>query len=357
MAARWFPSSERSTFAAIYTSGNQLASVVALLISSYLCGTTFLGGWPSIFYLFATIGCIWIVFWIFFASNTPESNPFISKEEILYIRQQIPGQSDGKAVSKKLSTNSVPWMKMATSLPLYANIVAQFSFNFSVSLLQTYLPTYMKQVLKVNIGKNGAYAMLPFLTQLISKNILGVLSDNLKKRGILNNSQAVKIFQVVANTGVAICFLTLAFFSDCERTGLSVGVLALCGIFVSSGIPGFFTSLLSIAPSFTGTLFSLSMLSGTIANAIAPGLVGIINKHGTNEEWMIIWLITGIVNIISATFFFFFGSGDVQEWAKINKNQVVDEKKDSNKINDVEKGKSLSKLERRISEVSNQDFS
>ena len=54
----------------------------------------------------------------------------------------------------------------------------------------------MKQVLKVNIGKNGFYTMLPFLLQLISKNILGVLSDFLKKRGILTNSQAVLIFQV-----------------------------------------------------------------------------------------------------------------------------------------------------------------
>ena len=54
----------------------------------------------------------------------------------------------------------------------------------------------MKQVLKVNIGQNGIYAMLPFLSQLISKNILGVLSDFLKKRGILTNSQAVLIFQV-----------------------------------------------------------------------------------------------------------------------------------------------------------------
>ena len=55
MGARWFPPSERSTFAAIYTSGNQIAAVFALLISSYLCGTTFLGGWPSIFYLFGKL--------------------------------------------------------------------------------------------------------------------------------------------------------------------------------------------------------------------------------------------------------------------------------------------------------------
>ena len=133
------------------------------------------------------------------------------------------------------------------------------------------------------------------------------------------------------------------------------------GIFVSSGIPGFFTSLLSIAPSYTGVLVSLSMLFGTIANSISPGLVGLINKHGTAEEWMIIWLISVCINAISAVTFFFFGSGDVQEWAKANKDREIHGKKDLNKVHDAEKQEieetKFSKLERRISELSNQDLS
>uniref|UniRef100_A0AC34RL99 Uncharacterized protein n=1 Tax=Panagrolaimus sp. JU765 TaxID=591449 RepID=A0AC34RL99_9BILA len=254
---------------------------------------------------------------IFFSSNTPEKNICITEEEILYIRQQTSSQNIArKAGSSKLSTAPVPWTRMGTSSAVYANIIAQFSFNFSAALLQTYLPTYMKQVLKVEIGKNGIYAMLPFLTQLISKNIFGILSDALKRHKVLTSTQAVKIFQVTGNIGAFLCFLTLALFIDCTRTGFAVAIFALYGIFFSAGIPGFFTSLLSIAPSFTGTLFSISMLAGNIGNAASPGLVGLINKHGTETEWMYIWLLTATINLIAAIVFTIFGSADIQEWAK-----------------------------------------
>uniref|UniRef100_A0A914NYM3 Major facilitator superfamily (MFS) profile domain-containing protein n=1 Tax=Panagrolaimus davidi TaxID=227884 RepID=A0A914NYM3_9BILA len=316
MAARWFPPSERSTFAAIYTSGNQVAGVLGILISSYLCGTDFLGGWPSIFYLFGFLGCCWTVAWLIFASNLPERNSFITEEEILYIKQQTAGQNTNqKEGSRKLSTIPIPWKFIAASTPFYANLIAQFSFNFSASLLQSFLPTYIKQVLKVELGKNGIYTMLPFLTQLISKNIYGILSDSLKRHGVLSNTAAVKIFQFVGNVGAGLCFLVLGLFVDCTTIPLAITALAFYGIFFSAGICGFYTSQLSIAPAFTGTMISISMLSGTFGNAASPGVVGIINKYGSEKEWTFIWLITAGVNFVAAAVYVVFGSADIQEWA------------------------------------------
>ena len=51
MAARWFPASERSTVAAIMTSGNQLSASLGVIIATTLCSVDLLGGWPLIFYL------------------------------------------------------------------------------------------------------------------------------------------------------------------------------------------------------------------------------------------------------------------------------------------------------------------
>lgn len=55
MVARWIPKNERSTSAALTTSGNQLAGIFALLISSFFCGSDLLGGWPLIFYFFGKL--------------------------------------------------------------------------------------------------------------------------------------------------------------------------------------------------------------------------------------------------------------------------------------------------------------
>lgn len=77
------------------------------------------------------------------------------------------------------------------------NFIVQWAYNFSLALLQSYLPIYMKQVLHIELSKNGFYAMLPFLSQLITKNMLGILSDWLKKKGILKNTTACKLFQSI----------------------------------------------------------------------------------------------------------------------------------------------------------------
>lgn len=94
------------------------------------------------------------------------------------------------------------------------------------------------------------------------------------------------------------------------------------------------------------------MLAGTIGNAISPGLVGLINKHGSEEEWRYIWIMTAGVNFVAAIVYFIFGSAEIQEWAK-PKAIPPPEKVDPSEI----EGQSRKPgLDRRISEVSSNDY-
>ncbi|KAE9550015.1 hypothetical protein FO519_006765 [Halicephalobus sp. NKZ332] len=330
IGSRWFPPSERSTFAAIYTSGNQIGASTALPVSSYLCQFGPFGGWPSIFYFFGIMGLIWIVFWLLFATNTPDSSRFIGEVERDYINESL-----GK-MGKRKQTDSIPWKSIFTSVPFYASIMAQLSFSFSVVLFQTYLPTFLKQVLKVSLKTNGILAILPFVAQIISKNIASNASDLMKKKKILTNTQATKIFQFVGNTGCAVVFLLLAFAIDCDTPITTVITFILFGCFVSCGIPGFFTALLSIAPRYTGTVTSMSLTIGAIGHSSSPALVGFFNKHGTKEEWRIIWMIAVCLHVISAVVFTLYGSAEIQEWAKTESEKALEE---GIKLNSVEKNK------------------
>lgn len=51
IASRWFPPNERSTVSAIFTSGNQLAASLGIVIAAELCTIDILDGWPLIFFL------------------------------------------------------------------------------------------------------------------------------------------------------------------------------------------------------------------------------------------------------------------------------------------------------------------
>ena len=69
--------------------------------------------------------------------------------------------SDTDPLSESLSSlkekpsdgKSVPWLQMATSVPLWAVITAHFASNFGSYILQTYFPSYLNEQLHYNITK------------------------------------------------------------------------------------------------------------------------------------------------------------------------------------------------------------
>jgi hypothetical protein len=86
---------------------------------------------------------------------------------------------------------------------------------------------------------------------------------------------------------------------------------------VTTLILGFYTSLLTLAPSHTGVLTSMSMTVGILGMAFTPQLVGFFRIQGTLEEWRKIFYILAVLVMASGVTFVIFGSGDVQPWGKI----------------------------------------
>lgn len=89
LLSRWAPPLERSQLGAFIYSGAQLGTVISLPISGLLCQSSFFGGWPSVFYLFGTIGLIWFIAWMVFVFDSPSKHPRISKSERRYLEQSI----------------------------------------------------------------------------------------------------------------------------------------------------------------------------------------------------------------------------------------------------------------------------
>ncbi|GFR78863.1 vesicular glutamate transporter 2.2, partial [Elysia marginata] len=85
----WAPVWERSKLAAFTYAGAQLGTVFSLPISGYLCDSDIAGGWPSVFYVFGAVGCVWFVVWMAFTHNTPADHPRISTSERDYIEHSI----------------------------------------------------------------------------------------------------------------------------------------------------------------------------------------------------------------------------------------------------------------------------
>jgi ACS family sodium-dependent inorganic phosphate cotransporter len=155
MAAKWIPPTERSKFIA-----NMMASSLGAALTMPLCGYLISAvGWPSVFYVTGSIGIVWGVAWFFLVFDSPAQHPRITIEEKLEIECKIAEGGGGK--NRKPS--SVPWLKILTSGPVWAIILAHACSVFGYFTVVNQLPSYMDHVLKFNIKKNGLLSSLPYL--------------------------------------------------------------------------------------------------------------------------------------------------------------------------------------------------
>lgn len=155
MAAKWIPPMERSKFIA-----NMMASSLGAAITLPVCGYLISSlGWPSVFYFTGAVGVVWSILWFVLVFDSPAQHPRITKEERAEIETKIADGEGGKSVKP----SKVPWVKIFTSLPVWAIVVTHACSVFGYFTVVNQLPTYMKDVLHFNIKKNGLLSSLPYL--------------------------------------------------------------------------------------------------------------------------------------------------------------------------------------------------
>uniref|UniRef100_A0A1I7ZD21 MFS domain-containing protein n=1 Tax=Steinernema glaseri TaxID=37863 RepID=A0A1I7ZD21_9BILA len=311
IASRWFPPADRGTMVAIYTAGSQLAGMFGGVTSASLCGVDLLGGWPLIFYVYGTMGMLWLVLWMTLGSSQPLGNRWISVSEKEYIRRALQDAQRDKTDRRK-----VPWSSIFTSLPVWAVSFAWFANNFGVGILQSLLPSYFRDVLQLDLKNNGLFTTLPFVTQLFTKLSSGLLSDHIKKRGYLGHTATCKLFQSIGSLGSTVTFAILAFYVDCSNPLWGLFLLSLQGLLYPTFVSGWATSLVSICPRYSGVVTSIGMLFSLTGFASSPALYGLLAAQFPGSEYKLLLVISAAMNAVAGVFFLIFGSAKIQPWAR-----------------------------------------
>ncbi|KAK0398367.1 hypothetical protein QR680_002563 [Steinernema hermaphroditum] len=310
LVTRWFPADERSTAAALYTAGNQVAAAFGNPVAAALCASSF--QWPSVFYLCAILGTAWLILWRCTISNSPAKSKCISDRERNYLEKSIP-----KAKPQSKKDHVIPWRAMVTSLPLWSLFACQYAANTIVVFMQIYLPSFFKEVLYLPMVDNGLYSAAPSVVQFAVKLFWGMLMDKLKKKGYLSVTATCKISQAVSCFTTAIVFLFIANYANCNAPLIALGLVCIIAGGFGIAISGFYISMLSLAPAHTGTISSLSMLVGILGRLTTPEVVAYFKVYGTLDEWKNILYFFSFLLFSSGLIFCIFGSGEHQEWGVI----------------------------------------
>ncbi|KAK3593079.1 hypothetical protein CHS0354_038105 [Potamilus streckersoni] len=316
--AHWAPPLEYSKLGGFCYAGAQVGNVITFPIAGLLCEYGFDGGWPSIFYILGGLGLVWFVAWMLVVADTPWEHSRISEEEKLYIMHSLKGK-----ISTSKTTIKIPWLKIITSLPVWAIFVTHTCANWGTYTFMTNIPTYMKEVLKFDIKQNGALSALPYIGFWAMVNVSAHIADFLRRRKMISTTTCRKLFNSLGEMVPAL-FVVITSFMDSTQPVLAVVFLTLGVAF--SGCQygsGFVVNPVDIAPKYAGVIFGISNTLGTLGGILAPIAIGYITTDKTREQWQTVFYIAAAIYTFGALFFVAFGSGEIQEWAR-EKNEDVE---------------------------------
>jgi MFS transporter, ACS family, solute carrier family 17 (sodium-dependent inorganic phosphate cotransporter), other len=257
---RWFPRHEYSRAATFSWSGGNAGAILAFPLASAILSYW---GWPSVFFVFACFGVLWLPFWITGVTDDPSVSRGLSDSELTHILSGLP--------SLRRITR-VPWKQILSLPAIFALMALHFSFNWIAYVLASWLPTYLLVERHFSLSNMAIGSSLPFLSILIGGNLFGMMID----RSTLRHDRTLvrKLFVIPFMMAGG----TLLLVPAASSPVLLVVLLCLAAGLASGAYPVITSGSLDIAPRYSGTVVGLQNCVANFSGILVPVVTGYVVK-------------------------------------------------------------------------------
>ncbi|XP_032124526.1 sodium-dependent phosphate transport protein 3 isoform X3 [Sapajus apella] len=248
--AKWAPPLERSKLTTIAGSGSAFGSFIILCVGGLISQVL---GWPFIFYIFGSTGCICCLLWFTVIYDDPMQHPCISVREKEHIMSSLPQQS-------------------------------------------------------------GVLSSLPFIAAASCTILGGQLADFLLSRNLLRLITVRKLFSSLGLLLPSVCAVALPFVASSYVITIILLILIpgtsnLCD-------SGFIINTLDIAPRYASFLMGISRGFGLIAGIVSSTATGFLISQDFESGWRNVFFLSAAVNMFGLVFYLTLGQTEIQDWAK-----------------------------------------
>jgi len=264
IVGNWFPQKELGRANALFLCSLPLSAAITNPLSGWLV-TNY--GWRWLFLGEGAISLALIFIWMPLISDRPEEAKWISREEKEYL---IATLAADRAANQAGNKTANAWSYKQLLADKYLWLITAIFFCFCTSTIGwvIWLPTLLKNIMKMSLTRVGWLTSLPFLLSLVGLYLMGVLSD---RKG---NRRFYIAFSLIA---FGVCFWMPTLFP--HYIWLPYGLLVLSGLFEKS-MQGPFWSLPSL-------IFPAGVAGG------ARGIInGIGNLGGFFGPTLLGWIMT-----------------------------------------------------------------
>lgn len=296
IVTRWFPTNERATAIAVYTSAQFLVlAFMPIIFVGMMNAVTWRG-------LFIITGIVSILgsFVMYALYRDPKDHKSVSQSELDYIEEGGGLVNDGGDVKPDAPKEKFNWADLAEAFKhrkLWGVYIGQFCLGSLFVFFLTWFPSYLKDTRGLSLESMGWWVMIPPLGAFVGVLLSGTISDLLVKRGVSpGTSRKIPVLcgmvlgssiigaNYTDSTGMVVFFMTIALFGN--------GLASIAWVFISSIAPIRCMGLVGGVFNFIGNLAGISL----------PIIVGYLARDGNFESGLIYIAVVSILGFCSYLF-------------------------------------------------------
>lgn len=292
LASRWAPRNEYTRLTSVTGSGIPLGTVIGLLGTGWLL-TRF--DWPSAFYLFGVVGLVWCVVWFAVARDRPDLDPHLTPaERALLAREAEPARTE----------QDRSWRALLRHAPVWALFAAHFANTWTLYVLLSWLPSYLREVQHMSIGAAGIWSAGPWMAMFLMMYAGAAVTEwVIRRTGSV--ATARKLMQAIGLLGSGALLLSVQALPLSPAIVLTV--LCTATGLLGLGWTGFSANYLDIAPRHSAMLFAVGNTFGTIPGVVGVTITGwLIDVTGT---YTAAFALAAGISVVATLAFVVFGRG------------------------------------------------
>ncbi|KAF8787712.1 putative inorganic phosphate cotransporter like protein [Argiope bruennichi] len=288
-------------------------ALISAFSAGTLCASSNLGGWPSVYYIYGSIGLVQCFCVQQFLYESPKIHPKITEEEKSYILHY----QEADLNKKRPPT---PWKDITRSIPVYAMTYAMFGAYWAATHLLTIHPIFLTTMLHFSLEENGFLVSLTFVIQIILSFGTSFVSNWLNRHNLVGVDKLRKGINFLASLGYSLGLLGI-YFAGCDATMSKwLGIIGMS--FSGFVFGGCMIVPLDMSPTFAGTLMGLTTTAASSAAFILPLIYGkLIQEEQSLAQWNKIYFISIAVIMSGGIIFCLFGSAEIQPWNYTSEDQ------------------------------------
>jgi sugar phosphate permease len=284
----WFPRHERGFVQGVTHAASRFGAAVgpplAVAIMIHY-------GWRSVFYVIGVLSLLWSVLYSLTYRNMPEEQKQVSRAELARIRGlDEKGEIKSANVQKR---PKVPWSVLLRHSNMWAVMCAYATYQYSLWIFLTWLPSYLLEHRKFTLLKVGIFASLPLLGGVVGDTFGGWLTDKLLVK--TNNVKFARRF--VAILGMLGCGASTLPAALTANPYTAVVCLTSAMFFLEVTIGPAWAVPMDIGGEFSGTVSGMMNMGGQIVGAVSPTIFGILVAGGS---WVAPFVVSSCLLFVGA---------------------------------------------------------